>query len=186
MTAPGVGDVIKFLHKFFLHTVVEIARLVDTFGSAKALVRPNSVFSCSLSRSSAMRSTLRCLVPPWSSAPRILTNSLLVLKGDSMNMTLLVSSAEVRYHLFLCLSLRLPVPQICLRSIIIVLVRCSLNACLTNVVYRFLIFLTSDLNTYCLVSKVFYHFPVNTTHQFILVYCPYLVPIQYNGFLPQH
>ena len=105
MTAPGVGDVIEFLHEFFLSTVMEIARLVDTFGSANAIVRPNSVFSCSLSRSSAMRSTLRCLVPPWSSAPRILTNSLLVLKGGSMNVTLLVSSAEVRYHLFLCLSL---------------------------------------------------------------------------------
>ena len=48
MTAPGVGDVIEFLHEFFLRTVVEIARLVDTFGRANAIVRPNSVFFCSL------------------------------------------------------------------------------------------------------------------------------------------
>ena len=38
--------------------------------------------SCSSLRSSTMRSSQRCLVTPWGSAPRILTSSHCILKGD--------------------------------------------------------------------------------------------------------
>ena len=95
MNATGVDDVRKLVHKLLLRAILKIAVLNDTPGSVEALVGPNShrdiqkndgtlssFLSCSLLRSSTMRSPLRCLVTPWDSAPRIFTSSLFILKGD--------------------------------------------------------------------------------------------------------
>ena len=54
-------------------TVTGISKNDETFSSS---------LSCSLLRSSTLRSPLRCLVTPWGSAPRILTSSRFILKGD--------------------------------------------------------------------------------------------------------
>ena len=66
-------------------TPLEALRLLwglTVTGMSKNDMTFSNLRSCSLPRSSTMSSPLRCLVTPWGSAPRILTSSLWILKGD--------------------------------------------------------------------------------------------------------
>ena len=68
-----------------LMTPLEVLRLLwglTVTGMSKNDMTFSNLRSCSLLRSSTMRSPLRCLVTPWGSSPRILISSRWILKGD--------------------------------------------------------------------------------------------------------